>query len=80
VDTAISGLWHVASAPINKYELLEKLSTYMEREDVKLLPEPDFFCERSLDASKFNEQTGYMPPSWDEMLKELSEQIRERSE
>ena len=80
VDTAISGLWHVASAPINKYKLLEKLSTYMEREDVKLLPEPDFFCERSLDASKFNEQTGYMPPSWDEMLKELSEQIRERSE
>ncbi|MDA3831894.1 MAG: SDR family oxidoreductase [Spirochaetales bacterium] len=80
VDTSLSGLWHVASAPINKYELLDVLSGYMGREDVKLLPDSGFFCERSLDASRFNEKTGYSPPSWHEMLVELAEQIRERTE
>jgi dTDP-4-dehydrorhamnose reductase len=80
VDTCLSGLWHVGSAPINKYELLDLLSGYMGREDVKLLPDSGFFCERSLDASRFNKKTGYTPPPWNEMLEELAEQIRERSE
>ncbi len=80
VDISLSGLWHVASSPINKYELLDLLSGYIGREDVKLLPDSGFFCERSLDASRFNEKTGYSPPSWHEMLVELAEQIRERAE
>ncbi|MDF1578946.1 MAG: SDR family oxidoreductase, partial [Desulfobulbales bacterium] len=78
VDTDLAGLWHVASAPINKYELLKRLSTELGRTDLKLLPDSDFFCERSLDGSRFNQKTGYEPPSWDMMLADLAGQIRER--
>lgn len=76
--TSISGLWHVASAPINKYELLKRLGELLGRDDIELLPDDEFFCERSLDASRFNSETGYQPPSWDAMLTELAQQIRER--
>ncbi len=78
VDTDLAGLWHVASAPINKYELLKRLSAYLGREDLKLLPDSGFFCERSLDGSRFNKKTGYQAPAWDEMLAELAGQVRER--
>jgi len=74
----ISGLWHVASAPISKYALLSELRDLMQRHDIELLPDNNFFCERSLDATRFNTETGYQPPSWHEMLKELAADIRER--
>jgi len=74
----ISGLWHVASEPINKFDLLSKLSGFMGRKDINLQPDTDFCCERSLDASRFNKTTGYRPPSWDEMLSEQAVQIQER--
>jgi len=75
---SMSGLWHVASEPISKYALLAELSGLMQRSDIDLLPENDFFCERSLDATRFNTATGYQPPSWHDMLKELAADIRER--
>jgi len=75
---SMSGLWHVASEPISKYALLAELSGLMQRSDIDLLPENDFFCERSLDATRFNTETGYQPPSWHDMLKELAADIRER--
>ncbi|MBL4774788.1 MAG: SDR family oxidoreductase [Mariprofundus sp.] len=77
--TDISGLWHVASAPISKYDLLCKLSVLMGRSDIQLLPEPGFFCQRSLDAARFNKKMAYQPPSWDDMLEELALDIRERT-
>ncbi len=76
----ISGLWHVASDPISKFELLSKLSEFMGRQDISLSPDSDFCCERSLDSSRFNKRTGYRPPSWDEMLSEQAVQIGERIE
>lgn len=75
----ISGLWHVASDPINKFELLSKLTAFMGRQDINLQPDSGFSCERSLNASRFNEVTGYCPPSWDDMLSEQAVQIQERS-
>jgi len=76
---SLSGLYHVASAPISKFDLLAKLAALLGRQDVTLLPDAAFFCERSLDASRFNSQTAYQPPSWDAMLKELAQQIQERN-
>ncbi len=77
----LHGVWHVASAPINKYDLLAILSRKLgrEREDVKIVPDDEFVCDRSLIAEEFEQATGYRPPSWDEMLDELAQQIRRRS-
>lgn len=74
-----SGLWHVASIPISKYDLLKTLKGYLNRNQLDIEPYDDFVCDRSLNASQFLEATGYQPPSWDAMLKELAQQIQERN-
>ena len=72
----ISGLWHVASEPISKYDLLAMLGEQLGRSDVTLTADDAFCCDRSLDGGRFNRATGYQPPSWEQMLTELAEQRR----
>ena len=71
----LSGIWHVSSNPINKYQLLCSLSDKLKREDIEIEIDKKFKCDRSLDGSRFMQATGYVPPSWDEMLDQLTEQI-----
>lgn len=74
----LSGVWHVSSVPISKYELLCKIVNEMNRQDLQIEPDKSFICDRSLDSSIFREATGYSPPTWDEMIENLVEQIRNR--
>lgn len=66
-----SGVYQVSSDPINKYELLllfkDKLGC-----GVEVLADEDFFCDRSLDSTRFREEFSYTPPSWESMVSELS--------
>ena len=73
------GLYHVSSAPIDKYTLLTKLRDRLDR-DILIHADDDFQCDRSLDSSRFQSEFEYAPPTWDTMLDELSDQIRERDE
>lgn len=72
----LCGMWQVASDPINKYELLSKLSSFLKRGDITIEPEESFQCDRSLCGKAFARETGYNTPSWDEMLGELAERIK----
>lgn len=72
-DASLSGLWHVSAERIDKYTLLSKLADKLQW-DVDLTPSDEFVIDRSLDSSRFRERTGWMPPSWDEMLEELAEE------
>jgi dTDP-4-dehydrorhamnose reductase len=72
----VSGVWHVASEPISKYALLVGLTRRLGRDDLSVERDTDFVCDRSLDASPFRERTDYVPPSWESMLDELAQQIR----
>ena len=74
----LSGIWHISSKPISKYDLLLKLGSKINRRDVELQPDVDFICDRSLDSSSFYELTNYEPPSWDEMLDTLAQELLER--
>ncbi len=74
----LHGVWHVASTPISKYELLCMLAEKIERTDVNIEPDDSFVCDRSLDGTRFTQATGYAAPSWDAMLAELAQQIRQR--
>ncbi len=74
----LSGVWQVASAPISKYELLVGLADRLGRTDVEIRPDDDFFCDRSLDGSRFARAAGYEVPAWDAMLDELADEIRAR--
>lgn len=72
-EATLSGLWHVSAEPIDKYTLLTGLARHLGWE-VDLSPVDEPAIDRSLDNARFRERTGWSPPSWDEMLKELAEE------
>lgn len=64
----LHGVYHVAAAPISKYELL-KLVASVYGKKIEIIPDDGLVVDRSLNASKFQEVTGFIPPSWEEMIK-----------
>jgi dTDP-4-dehydrorhamnose reductase len=72
----LHGVWHVASAPISKFDLLVSLAGKMGRADVQIVADDSFECDRSLNADRFFGATGYRPPAWGDMLTELADEIR----
>ncbi|MEO7189969.1 MAG: SDR family oxidoreductase [Vicinamibacterales bacterium] len=76
---SLHGVWQVASAPINKYELLVRLAQRLGRTDIEIAPDDEFVCDRSLLSDRFDAETGYRAPSWDDMIDELAGDIRARA-
>jgi dTDP-4-dehydrorhamnose reductase len=74
----LSGLWHAAAAPIDKYSLLSRLARELGRTDIEIVPDDALVCDRSLNGEAFTHATGYHAPSWDDMLRELAESVRRR--
>jgi dTDP-4-dehydrorhamnose reductase len=63
----LSGLFHVSAAPISKYDLLRLISKEYSKE-IDIVPDDTFHIDRSLDSSLFRNATGYVAPSWDEII------------
>lgn len=74
----LSGVWQVASEPINKYDLLVRFSEVLGRDDVRIVPDDTVSIDRSLLPVAFERATGYSAPGWNEMLKELGAEVRWR--
>ncbi|MGE3919329.1 MAG: dTDP-4-dehydrorhamnose reductase family protein [Gammaproteobacteria bacterium] len=74
----LSGLWHVASTPINKFDLLKMLAEKLPKNDVIIQPDDQFFCDRSLIGTRLQEAINYIPPTWHDMLTELANEITNR--
>ena len=72
-NPALSGVWHVASEPISKFALLQLCREKLGWKGV-IEPNDEFVCDRSLNADRFNQATGYSPPSWEAMISELAQQ------
>jgi dTDP-4-dehydrorhamnose reductase len=68
----LSGLFHVAAPPIDKYSLL-KIIADVYGKSIGIVPDESFVIDRSLDASKFNEATGYKSPDWPELIRRMHE-------
>lgn len=63
----LSGLYHVAGKPINKYDLLSLIAEIYGKNIV--IEREDGVCvDRSLNASRFEEKTGYKPPDWPQLI------------
>ncbi len=75
----LSGLWHVASEPISKYDLLRRLATALGRDDIEVVADDALVCDRSLEATRFNQAAGYAPPDWTDMIDELAGEVRARA-
>jgi dTDP-4-dehydrorhamnose reductase len=74
----LSGVWQVASEPINKYDLLIRLAEVLGREDIRIVPDGSVKTDRSLSGLAFEKATGYHAPEWDDMLQELGDEVRKR--
>lgn len=67
----LSGVWNVASTPISKLELLERINARL-RLGIRIAPDETFVCDRSLDGSRFARAVEYEAPSWSQMIDELA--------
>ena len=74
---AATGLYHLSAAPISKFELLMKLRERLSL-PVEIVPVDEPRIDRSLDSTRFRKAFAYQPPSWDGMLDELAQQVRDR--
>jgi dTDP-4-dehydrorhamnose reductase len=66
----MQGVWHVASDPINKFDLLAMikqiyhLNVQIERDEMVVY-------NRSLNSERFCRATGFVPPPWNEMIEQM---------
>lgn len=67
----LTGVYHVASAPISKQDLLERLNRALDR-GLTIRPDASVAIDRSLDGSRFAAAAGYAAPAWDTMIEELA--------
>ncbi|MDT5295148.1 MAG: dTDP-4-dehydrorhamnose reductase [Acidobacteriota bacterium] len=63
----LSGVWHAAAEPINKFDLLSLIKEIYGLR-VEIERDADFICDRSLDGSRFRAATGFRAPTWPEMI------------
>jgi len=72
----LRGLWHVASDPITKFDLLNRVADAANLQ-IDVQPEAEFCCDRSLDGRAFIAKTGIIPPGWDKMIYNLVREFEE---
>lgn len=66
----LHGLYHVATQPINKYDLL-KLVAKTYGKDTEIVPSDRLTIDRSLNADRFREATGYVAPEWSVLVQNM---------
>lgn len=63
----LSGVYHVAAQPISKYDLL-KLIAEAYGKKIEIIPSGQLAIDRSLNADRFRDATGYVAPSWPKLI------------
>ncbi len=66
----LNGLYHVASAPISKHDLLQIINREYSR-SLDIEASEQVVIDRSLDGSRFSHDTGYIAPDWDELVAKM---------
>jgi len=63
----LRGVYHVSAEPITKHDLL-KLVAQAYAKDIAIVPDEKLVIDRSLDSTRLRAATGYLPPSWPELV------------
>ena len=66
----LHGVYHVASEPISKYELLNLIKQIYGK-DIEIVPDDCLILDRSLNADRFREATNYVPPDWASLISQM---------
>lgn len=69
---ALHGVYHVSADPINKFDLLTLISNVYEKK-IDIVIDEEFNIDRSLDSTRFRDATGYQPPKWSELVRQMYE-------
>lgn len=64
----LSGIFHVAARPINKFDLLSLIAGEYGK-IIDIIRDDSLVIDRSLNASRFQLATGYVAPEWPELIK-----------
>jgi dTDP-4-dehydrorhamnose reductase len=68
----LTGLVHVAADPITKHDLLRLIAAEYDWPG-EIVPDDQFTCDRSMTATRLLDLTGYRPPDWPTMIREMRE-------
>lgn len=66
----LSGLYHVAAEPIDKFRLLSQVAAQYGKQ-IGIRPDDALLIDRSLDGSRFAQATGYVAPEWPELIRRM---------
>jgi dTDP-4-dehydrorhamnose reductase len=66
----MQGVWHVASEPISKFELLS-LVKQVYGLDIQIESDETVVIDRSLNADRFRRAIGFVAPSWSDMIERM---------
>ena len=69
-NPSLHGVYQVAAKPISKYELLT-LVAKIYRKKITINPSDALVVDRSLDASRFRDATGFLAPEWPELIEAM---------
>ena len=67
----LEGLYHISSYPISKFELLSLLKNRF-KVNIEIEPYPYPQINRSLDGTRFKNETGFVCSSWEDMIDEMA--------
>ncbi len=67
----LSGIYHISSEPISKFELLNLINEKMGLQ-IKINVDSGVRCDRSLDSTRYRKETGFHPFTWNRMLDEFT--------
>ena len=66
----LTGVYHVAAKPISKFDLISLIAEVYGKK-INIIPNDDLIIDRSLNASRFTQVTGYEAPSWLDLIKQM---------
>jgi len=66
----LHGLYHVSAAAISKFDLLRIVAQQYGRPN-EILPVDEPRIDRSLNSRRFREATGFAPPPWPELVRQM---------
>ena len=64
----LHGVYHVAAQSISKYDLLRLIAAVYGK-SIDVAPDDHLINDRSLNADRFREATGYVAPDWQSLIK-----------
>lgn len=66
----LSGLYHVAAAPIAKFDLLALVARQYNK-NIEIVPDDTVVIDRSLRADRFRQASGYVADGWPDLIRQM---------